>query len=147
MLLFMNVPSFTSPLSHFYYILTVLLLSSFSKNTFVFKSLYIITIIIAEWFIKIAATATTYYTGTFMTLYASVLWWSHGHKKRKWCFRLSSNQINLSVSYDYDGVYAETERNKVWLKNMYKECIVSLNFFRRLTEQTQTYLKSTYKLI
>ena len=39
MLLFMNVSSFTSPLPHFHYFLTVLLLSLFSRNTFVFKSL------------------------------------------------------------------------------------------------------------
>ena len=38
MLLFMNVSSFTSPLPQFHNLLTVLLLSSFLRNTIVFKS-------------------------------------------------------------------------------------------------------------
>ena len=44
MLLFMNVSSFTSPLPHFHYFLTVLLLSSFEEILFLY-----ITITTASW--------------------------------------------------------------------------------------------------
>ena len=67
MLLFMNVSSFTSPLLHFHYFLTVLLLSSFEETlSSLYHCYYIITIITAEWFIRIAATATTYCTAISM---------------------------------------------------------------------------------
>ena len=68
MLLFMNVSSFTSsPLPHFHYFLTVLLLSSFEETlSSLYHCYYIITIITAEWFIRIAATATTYCTAISM---------------------------------------------------------------------------------
>ena len=66
-LLFMNVSSFTSPLPHSHYFLTVLLLSSFKETlSSLYQYCYIVTIIIAEWFIRIAATATTYCTAIFM---------------------------------------------------------------------------------
>ena len=48
-LLFMNVSSFTSPLPHSHYFLTVLLLSSFEETlSSLYHYYYIITIIIAE---------------------------------------------------------------------------------------------------
>ena len=65
--LFMNVSSFTSPLPHFHYILTALLLSLFDEIlSSLYHYYYIITIIIPEWFIRIAATATIYCTATSM---------------------------------------------------------------------------------
>ena len=68
-LLFMNVSSFTFPLSHSHYFLTVLLLRSFEET---FSSLYhyyyIIAIITADWFIRIAATTTTYCTAISMLI-------------------------------------------------------------------------------
>ena len=54
---------FTSPLPHFHYFLTVLFLSSFEETlSSLYHYYYIITILISEWFIRIAATATTYCT-------------------------------------------------------------------------------------
>ena len=65
MLLFLNVSSFTSPLPHFRYFLTAMLLSLFEETlSSLHHYYYVISIIIAEWFIKIAATATTYWTAT-----------------------------------------------------------------------------------
>ena len=68
MLLFMNVFSFTSLLlPHFHYFLKVMLLSSFEETlSSLYHYYYIITIIIPEWFIRIAATTTTYCTATSM---------------------------------------------------------------------------------
>ena len=66
-LLFMNISFFTSPLlPHFHYFLAVLLLLSFEETLWSLYHYYIITIIIPEWVIRIAATATTYCTATSM---------------------------------------------------------------------------------
>ena len=66
-LLFMNVSSFTSPLPHSHYFLTVMVLSSFEeKLSSLYHYYYISTIIIAKWFIRIAATTTTYCTAISM---------------------------------------------------------------------------------
>ena len=67
MLIFVNVSSFTSPLPHFHYFLTVLLLSLFEETlSSLYHYYYIITVIIAEWFVRTAATATTYCTAISM---------------------------------------------------------------------------------
>ena len=60
-------PSFTSPLQHFHYFLTVLLLSSFEETLSpLCHYYYMINIIIGEWFIRITANDTTYCTGISM---------------------------------------------------------------------------------
>ena len=77
MLLFLNASSFTSPLPHFHYFLALLLLFSFEETLLSLYSYYnIINIIIAESFIRIDATATTY------------------------CFAISMTVIRISASMD-----------------------------------------------
>ena len=113
MLLFINVSSFTSPLPHFRYFLTVLLLSSFEETL---SSLYhyysIITIIIAEWLIRIAATATTYCTAISIIVMriSALMEFMLKRKKTKtyeWSitekcsFIQACNFINLSRMYDF----------------------------------------------
>ena len=68
-LLFLNASSFTSPLPHFHYFLTVLLLSSLEETlSFLYHNYCIINTIMAEWFIRIAATTTTYSTAIPMVV-------------------------------------------------------------------------------
>ena len=134
MLLFMNVSSLTSPLPHFHYFLTVLLLFSFEETlSSLCHYYYMINIIITEWFIRITAKATTYCTGISM--------------------------IVIRVSALMQFILKQTTKkplNKVQRKNIFsfrhvislicQECLISLNSVSSLTKQTQTYLKSTHKL-
>ena len=134
MLLFMNVSSLTSPLPHFHYFLTVLLLSSFEETlSYLCHYYHMINIIVAEWFIRIAANATTYCTGISMII------------------------IRVSALMQFILKQTTTKtKNKVRRKNIFsfrhvislicQECLISLNSVSSLTKQTQTYLKSTHKL-
>ena len=98
------------------------------RNTFVFMSLllYMINIIIAEWFIRITANATTYCTGISM--------------------------IVIRVSALMQFILKQTTKkpiNKVQRKNIFsfrhvislicQECLISLNSVLSLTKQTQIY--------
>ena len=66
-LIFHEFSSLTSPLPHFHYFLTVLLLFSFEETlSSLCHYYYMINIIITEWFIRITAKATTCCTGISM---------------------------------------------------------------------------------
>ena len=98
------------------------------RNTFVFMSLllYMINIIIAEWFIRITANATSYYCTTIPLI----------AKRISALMQFMLKQIKKSI-------------NKVQLKNILslrrvgslicQECLISLNSVSSLTKQTQTY--------
>ena len=122
-----HVFSFTSLLPHFHYFLTVLLLSSFEETlSSLCQSYYMINIIVAEWFIRITANATTYCTGISM--------------------------IVIRVSALMQFILKQTTKeplNKVQRKNIFsfrhvislicQECLISLNSVLSLAKQTQTY--------
>ena len=125
LLLFINVSSFNFSLAlDFYSTVTFFVW----RNTFVFMSLllYMINIIIAEWFIRITANATTYCTGISM--------------------------IVIRVSALMQFILKQTTKkpiNKVQQKNIFsfrhvislicQECLISLNSVLSLAKQTQTY--------
>ena len=118
----------------FYFSLTALPLLPYStvtffvwRNTFVLMSLllYMINIIIAEWFIRIAANATIYCTVISLIV-----------KRISALMQFMLKQTKKSI-------------NKVQLKNILslrrvgslicQECLISLNSVSSLTKQTQTY--------
>ena len=105
------------------------------RNTFVFMPLllYMINIIIAKWFIRIAANATIY------------------------CTVISMIVKRISALMQFMLKQTKKPTNKVQLKNILsfrrvislicQECLISLNSVLSLTKQTRTYWESTYKLI
>ena len=106
------------------------------RNTFVFMSLllYMINIIIAEWFIRIAANATIYCTVVSMVV----------------------KRISALMQFMLKQTHKKPI-NKVQLKNNLSfrcvipliclKCLISLNSALSLKKQTRTYWESTYKPI
>ena len=134
MLLFMNVSSLTSPLPHFHYFRTVLLLSSFKETlSFLCYYYYMINIKIAE-----------DSSGSLQTLWLTVLTF------------ISMIVIHVNALMQF--ILKQTTKkplNKVQRKNIFsfrhvislicQEYLISPNSVSTLTKQMQAYLKSTYK--
>ena len=134
-LLFMNVSFFTSPLPHSHYFLTVLLLSSFDETLLSLYHYYIITIIIAEWFIKIATTATTYCAAISMIVirFNALMEFMLKRRKKTWI------KYNLKIFFHSDMQFYWFAKNVSFLYILFQ--------VSSLTKQTQACWKSTYKLI
>ena len=126
LLLFINVSSFNFSLAlDFYSTVTFFVW----RNTFVFMSLllYMINIIIAEWFIRITTNATISCTAISMIVK-----------------RISSALMQFILKQT-----KKTPINKVQLKNILsfrrvislicQECLISVNSILSLTKQTRTY--------
>ena len=123
----MNVSSLTSPLPHFHYFLTVLLLSSFEETlSSLCHYYYMIIITIAEGFIRITANAATYSTAISMTV-----------KRISALMKFTLKQITKKPI------------NKVQRKNIFsfrhvislicQERLISLSSVLSLTKRTQIY--------
>ena len=97
------------------------------RTTFVFMSLLLcmINITIANWFIRIAANATIYYTAISMIVKVLVLWCSLCWNKKK----KPINKVQLKNILSFRRV----------ISLIFQECLISLNPVLSSIKQTQTY--------